>query len=81
MLGVSREMLLRRLLTFERTTQEFYSLKRAQYNSEYQAMRKREKEQPNKENEAQHACGNGQQLWKAVSANVARELSSGSFDA
>jgi len=43
--GVSREALLRRLLTFDRTTQGFYSLKRAQYNSEYQAMRKREKEQ------------------------------------
>jgi Zn-dependent peptidase ImmA (M78 family)/transcriptional regulator with XRE-family HTH domain len=43
--GVSREALLRRLLTFERTTQEFYSLKRAQYNAEYHAARKREKEQ------------------------------------
>jgi Zn-dependent peptidase ImmA (M78 family) len=47
--GVSREALLRRLLTFERTTEEFYSLKRAQYNSEYQAIRKREKEQPKKD--------------------------------
>lgn len=47
--GVSREALLRRLLTFERTTQEFYSLKRAQYIAEYQAQRKREKEQPKKE--------------------------------
>lgn len=46
--GVSREALLRRLLTFDRTTQEFYSRKREQYNSEYQAMRKREKEQSQK---------------------------------
>jgi Zn-dependent peptidase ImmA (M78 family)/transcriptional regulator with XRE-family HTH domain len=47
--GVSREAMLRRLLKFERTTQEFYSLKRALYNSEYQAMRKRDKDQPKKE--------------------------------
>jgi Zn-dependent peptidase ImmA (M78 family)/DNA-binding XRE family transcriptional regulator len=44
--GASRETLLRRLLSFERTTQEFYSLKRAQYNSEYQAQRIRDREQP-----------------------------------
>jgi Zn-dependent peptidase ImmA (M78 family)/DNA-binding XRE family transcriptional regulator len=49
MFGVSREALLRRLLTFDRTTQQFYSLKRAQYNSEYQAMLKREKDKPKKE--------------------------------
>jgi Zn-dependent peptidase ImmA (M78 family)/DNA-binding XRE family transcriptional regulator len=49
MFGVSREALLRRLLTFDRTTQQFYSLKRAQYNSEYQTILKREKEKPKKE--------------------------------
>jgi len=42
--GVSREALLRRLLTFGRTTPEFYSLKRAQYNAEYALIKKREKE-------------------------------------
>jgi Zn-dependent peptidase ImmA (M78 family) len=47
--GVSREALLRRLLTFGRTTQEFYAIKRAQYNAEYQAMRKHEKEAPKKD--------------------------------
>jgi Zn-dependent peptidase ImmA (M78 family)/transcriptional regulator with XRE-family HTH domain len=47
--GVSREALLRRLLTFDRTTQEFYSLKRAQYNAEYQTRKKLEKENPKTE--------------------------------
>lgn len=47
--GVSREALLRRLLTFNRTTNEFYTLKRAQYNAEYAANRAREKEKPPKE--------------------------------
>ena len=47
--GVSREALLRRLLTFDRTTQQFYSLKRAQYNSEYQAILKLQKEKPKKD--------------------------------
>lgn len=42
--GASREALLRRLLTFERTTPEFYSLKRAQYNAEYGTMKKRQQE-------------------------------------
>ncbi|KWV45908.1 hypothetical protein AS156_23130 [Bradyrhizobium macuxiense] len=44
--GVSREALLRRLLTFGRTTPEFYSLKRAQYNAEYALLKKRQKETP-----------------------------------
>lgn len=47
--GVSREALLRRLLTFNRTTNEFYTLKRAQYNAEYAANRAREKEKPPKD--------------------------------
>lgn len=47
--GTSREAVLRRLLTFGRTVQEFYSLKRAQYNAEYALMKKKQKEQPNKE--------------------------------
>ncbi|MGL3212749.1 ImmA/IrrE family metallo-endopeptidase [Bradyrhizobium sp. BR 1433] len=42
--GASREALLRRLLTFGRTTPEFYSLKRAQYNAEYALLKKRQKE-------------------------------------
>lgn len=49
MFGTSREAVLRRLLTFGRTTQQFYALKRAQYNSEYQTVKKREKEQPKKD--------------------------------
>jgi Zn-dependent peptidase ImmA (M78 family) len=42
--SASREALLRRLLTFGRTTPEFYSLKRAQYNAEYALIKKRQKE-------------------------------------
>ena len=43
--GVSREALLRRLLTFDRTTAEFYGMKRAQYIAEYVANKARQKEQ------------------------------------
>lgn len=43
--NVSREAILRRLLTFDRTTSGFYARKRAQYISEYQAQRARQKEQ------------------------------------
>jgi Zn-dependent peptidase ImmA (M78 family) len=42
--NVSREALLRRLLTFDRTTEEFYRQKRAQYIAEYLASQKRKKE-------------------------------------
>ncbi|MGB8315472.1 MAG: ImmA/IrrE family metallo-endopeptidase, partial [Aestuariivirga sp.] len=42
--NVSREALLRRLLTFDRTTADFYSAKRSQYRAEYEAFRKRQKE-------------------------------------
>lgn len=44
--SVSREAILRRLLTFDRTTSAFYARKRAQYIAEYQAQRARQKEQP-----------------------------------
>jgi Zn-dependent peptidase ImmA (M78 family) len=43
--NVSREAILRRLLTFDRTTNAFYARKRAQYIAEYQAHRARQKEQ------------------------------------
>jgi Zn-dependent peptidase ImmA (M78 family) len=43
--NVSREAILRRLLTFDRTTNGFYTRKRAQYIAEYQAQRARQKEQ------------------------------------
>lgn len=43
--NVSREAILRRLLTFDRTTNAFYARKRAQYIAEYQAHRTRQKEQ------------------------------------
>jgi len=43
--NVSREALLRRLLTFERTTAEFYGQKRAQYIAEYLANKVQQKEQ------------------------------------
>jgi len=42
--NVSREALLRRLLTFDRTTVDFYRRKRAQYIGEYLATRERQKE-------------------------------------
>jgi Zn-dependent peptidase ImmA (M78 family) len=42
--NVSRETLLRRLLTFDRTTADFYRRKRAQYIAEYLATRERQKE-------------------------------------
>jgi Zn-dependent peptidase ImmA (M78 family) len=42
--NVSREALLRRLLTFDRTTGDFYRRKRAEYIAEYLAMRERQKE-------------------------------------
>jgi Zn-dependent peptidase ImmA (M78 family) len=42
--NVSREALLRRLLTFDRTTDAFYRQKRAQYVAEYLAIRARRKE-------------------------------------
>lgn len=43
--NVSREALLRRLLTFDRTTADFYGKKRAQYIAEYLAIKARQKEQ------------------------------------
>jgi Zn-dependent peptidase ImmA (M78 family) len=43
--NVSREALLRRLLTFERTTVQFYGQKRQQYLAEYLANKERQKEQ------------------------------------
>jgi Zn-dependent peptidase ImmA (M78 family)/DNA-binding XRE family transcriptional regulator len=42
--NVSREALLRRLLTFDRTTDEFYRQKRAQYIAEFIASQQRKKE-------------------------------------
>jgi Zn-dependent peptidase ImmA (M78 family) len=42
--GVSRESMVRRLLRFGRTTEEFYGRKRAQYLKEFQANRARQKE-------------------------------------
>jgi Zn-dependent peptidase ImmA (M78 family)/transcriptional regulator with XRE-family HTH domain len=43
--NVSREALLRRLLTFGMTTNQFYQAKRAQYLAEYAAHQKKKKEQ------------------------------------
>lgn len=43
--NVSREALLRRLLTFDRTTNTFYRAKRDQYNAEYLVSLSRKKEQ------------------------------------
>ncbi|MGH6728214.1 MAG: ImmA/IrrE family metallo-endopeptidase, partial [Pseudolabrys sp.] len=43
--NVSREALLRRLLTFDMTTNEFYQVKRGQYITEYLARKKKEKEE------------------------------------
>jgi Zn-dependent peptidase ImmA (M78 family)/DNA-binding XRE family transcriptional regulator len=47
--SVSREAVVRRLLTLGRTTDAFYRRKRAQYAQEYNAMRQREKEKRGKE--------------------------------
>jgi Zn-dependent peptidase ImmA (M78 family) len=44
--NVSRETLLRRLLTLDRTTADFYGQKRQQYLAEYLAGRARQREQP-----------------------------------
>lgn len=44
--NVSREALLRRLLTFDRTTQKFYREKRAQYSAEFEAERAHQKNDP-----------------------------------
>lgn len=43
--NVSREALLRRLLTFNRTTSDFYRQKRGQYIAEYLVSKERKKEQ------------------------------------
>ncbi|MER9850178.1 ImmA/IrrE family metallo-endopeptidase [Mesorhizobium sp. M0106] len=43
--GVSREAILRRLLTFDRTTPEFYTMKRGQYQAERQAWLKKQKQE------------------------------------
>ncbi|MEI8395302.1 MAG: XRE family transcriptional regulator [Rhodospirillaceae bacterium] len=43
--GISREMLVRRLLTFNRTTDAFYRQKRGQYHAEYLAQRQRQRDQ------------------------------------
>ncbi|WP_419697186.1 ImmA/IrrE family metallo-endopeptidase [Mesorhizobium muleiense] len=43
--GVSREALLRRLLTFDRTTAEFYAMKRGQYHAERQTRLMRQKQE------------------------------------
>jgi Zn-dependent peptidase ImmA (M78 family)/transcriptional regulator with XRE-family HTH domain len=42
--GVSREAMLRRLLTFDRTTEEFYRRKRAQYITEFDESQKQKKQ-------------------------------------
>jgi Zn-dependent peptidase ImmA (M78 family) len=41
--GVSREAILRRLLTLDRTTNDFYRQKRGQYLAEYNALRARQR--------------------------------------
>ncbi len=46
--SVSREAVVRRLLTLERTTDEFYRLKRAQYLKEYAATQARKRQQETK---------------------------------
>src|SRR5689334_19437122 len=46
--SVSREAIVRRLLTLGRTTDEFYRLKRAQYLKEYAAIQARKRQQVTK---------------------------------
>jgi len=44
--GTSREAVVRRLLTFNRTTKEFYEMKRAEYQAQYLAQENRAEESP-----------------------------------
>lgn len=46
--GVNREVVLRRLLIFSKTTKEFYEEKRAQYQKEYKEFAEREKKKKKK---------------------------------
>lgn len=48
--GVSRLAILRRLLTFDRTTQAFYNQKAAQWNTEWEIEQKRRKKQQQESN-------------------------------
>jgi Zn-dependent peptidase ImmA (M78 family)/transcriptional regulator with XRE-family HTH domain len=76
--NVSREALLRRLLTFKRTTDKFYRQKRGQYAAEYLAIRARQKEQSKtkelKRNMPQETISNfGRPLVRMVLGNYYQE--------
>ena len=68
---VSREAAVRRLLTFEKTTLDFYRRKRAEYQAQYKDMRDRErkanKDKPFARGQAQRALSNfGRQFVQIV---------------
>jgi Zn-dependent peptidase ImmA (M78 family) len=70
--NVSREALVRRLLTFDRTTNAFYTRKRSQYIAEYQAhvARQREKETDIKRNMPQETVSHfGKPLVRMLLGN------------
>jgi Zn-dependent peptidase ImmA (M78 family) len=76
--NVSREALVRRLLTFDRTTNDFYVKKRAQYIAEYQASLARQKEKSAtsdiKRNMPQETISHlGRPLVRAVLGNYYQE--------
>jgi Zn-dependent peptidase ImmA (M78 family) len=52
--GVSRESIVRRLLTVGRTTEAFYARKRAQYHDEFRAQKERGREQSADKNMARN---------------------------
>ena len=76
--GVSREAVVRRLLTFGRTTDAFYREKRAQYGAEFAALRAREREQQKDQdfqrNPSQEALSDfGRPFVRLVLDNYAQE--------
>ena len=77
--GVSREAIVRRLLSFGRATQEFYNRKRAQYLAEYLASRERKREvettkQEIQRNMPQEALSNlGRPLVRMILGNYYQE--------
>ena len=66
--GVSREALLRRLLTFDRTTADFYAMKRRQYDVERQARLRKQKQ------EARESDGIPRNMPQETLSNFGRPL-------
>lgn len=75
--GVSREAVVRRLLTFRRTTRKFYQRKRAQFRAEREAHKSRQREESKnkkfKRNMAQRSLSNLGQNFVGVVLNSYHE--------